>query len=120
MVDFDAALANGMAIEVTQAQIEPPPPGIAFIAPFDLASGTPERLVVVGFEGPGAADRSAADFQPACSPRTAIRAGSASPPWAMPTNNTGRRSAAYSPSDQRLPPPPAPGGAPRTRTRCSC
>src|SRR5437773_9608652 len=42
MVDFDAALAKGMAIEVTQGQI-------AANAGFNLATGTLERLVVVGF-----------------------------------------------------------------------
>jgi hypothetical protein len=46
MVDFDAALENGMAIEVTQRSIAPSPPSVAPGTRFDLATRTLERLVV--------------------------------------------------------------------------
>ena len=111
MVDFDAALANGMAIEVTQAQIERPPPNMRFVAPFDLATGTLERLVVVGFEWTRNAVDSGADFTDLLAAhRDSSGLGFAA--LGTPTNNTEAAPAGYSPSSQRLPPPPAPGGSP--------
>ena len=53
MLDFDAALANGMALLVTQRQIS---------GRFDLARGTLERLLVVGFEWTRSPAEAAADF----------------------------------------------------------
>ena len=120
MVDFDAALANGMAIEVTQAEIEQPPPNVHFVAPFDLASGTLERLVVVGFEWTKPAAESAADFTNLLAAhRDSTGLGFAE--LGTPTNNTEAEPAGYSPSSQRMPrrrPPQA--RAPRIRMPCSC
>ncbi len=112
MVDFNAALANGMAMEVTQAQIAPPPPNVRFGAPFDLATGTLERLVVVGFEWTKNADDSAADFTDLLAAhRDSSGLGFAA--LGTPTNNTEAAPAGYSPSTQReLPPPPAPNAGP--------
>ena len=110
MVDFDAALKKGMAIEVTQRSIAPPPPGVPPGARFDLASGTLERLVVVGFEWTKSAADSAADFTDLL---TAHRdsSGLGFAALGTPTNNTEAAPAGYSPSSKQLPPPPAPGGS---------
>ena len=119
MVDFDAALAKGMAIEVTQAQIESPSPLVLAGAPFNLASGTLERLVVVGFEWTKTAADSGADFTDLLAAhRDSSGLGFAA--LGTPTNNTEAAPAGYSPSDQRVPPAPAPNASPKTRTRCSC
>ena len=110
MVDFDAAVAKGMAIEVTQAQIEAPPPQFAG-RPFDLASGTLERLVVVGFEWTKTAADSAADFTDLLAAhRDSGGLGFAA--LGTPTNNTEAASAGYSPSVEKLPPPATPGNGP--------
>ena len=110
MVDFDAALANGMAIEVTQAQIVPPP-NVRIVRPFDLATGTLERLVVVGFEWTKSAADSVADFTDLLAAhRDSSGLGFAA--LGTPTNNTEAAPAGYSPASQKLPPPPAPGGSP--------
>ena len=103
MVDFDAALKNGMAIEVTQDRIAPTPR-------FDLATGTLERLVVVGFEWTKNAADSAADFTDLLAAhRDSSGLGFAA--LGTPTNNTEAAPAGYSPSSKNLPPPPAPGGS---------
>lgn len=109
MVDFDAAVAKGMAIEVTQKDIKPP---LALAgSPFDLASGTLERLVVVGFEWTKNAIDSAADFTDLV---TAHRdsSGLGFAALGTPTNNTEVAPAGYSPSADKLPPPPTPGNGP--------
>ena len=103
MVDFDAALKNGMAIEVTQDRIAPSPG-----TRFDLATGTLERLVVVGFEWTKSAADSAADFTDLLAAhRDSSGLGFAA--LGTPTNNTEAAPAGYSPSSKQLPPPPAPG-----------
>ena len=105
MVDFDAALKNGMALEVTQDRIAPPPP-----IRFDLATGTLERLVVVGFEWTKNAADSAADFTDLLAAhRDSSGLGFAA--LGTPTNNTEAAPAGYSPSSKNLPPPPATPGA---------
>jgi len=110
MVDFDAALAKGMAIEVSQAQIEVPPPGAVF-RPFNLATDTIERLVVVGFEWTKNAAESATDFVSLLAAhRDSTGLGFAA--LGMPTNNTEAAPAGYSPSMEKLPAAPAPGNSP--------
>lgn len=106
MVDFDAALANGMAIEVTPAQISQ----VAGLS-FDLATGTLERLVVVGFEWTKSAADSAAEFTDLLAAhRDSTGLGFAA--LGTPTNNTEAQAAGYSPSSQHQPaPPPAPGAS---------
>jgi hypothetical protein len=111
MVDFDAALAKGMAIEVTQERIAAPPLNVPFGAPFDLATGTLERLVVVGFEWTKSAADSAADFTDLLAAhRDSSGLGFVAP--GTPTNNTEAAPAGYSPSSQKLPPPSTPGVSP--------
>jgi len=110
MVDFDAALAKGMAIEVTQAQIVPPP-NIRVVRPFDLATGTLERLVVVGFEWTKSAADSVVDFTDLLAAhRDSTGLGFAA--LGTPTNNTEAKPSGYSPTSQKLPPPPVPGDSP--------
>jgi hypothetical protein len=112
MVDFDAAVAKGMAIEVTQAQIAPPPPNLPFLQ-FNLATGTLERLVVVGFEWTKSAADSAAGFTDLLAAhRDSSGLGFAA--LGTPTNNTEVAPAGYSQSDQRLPAPPS-GASPEDR-----
>jgi hypothetical protein len=109
MVDYDAALANGMAITVTQAQIVPA--DIRNQRPFDLASGTLERLVVVGFEWTrNAADSAAAFTDLLAAHRDSSGLGFAA--LGTPTNNTEAAPSGYSPSDQALPPAPTKDSAP--------
>ena len=99
MVDFDAALANGMAIEVSTQHH-----GSAGVA-FDLANGTLERLLVVGFEWTkGAADAGADSPSLLAAHRDSTGLGFA--PLGTPTNNTESRAPA---GRRRTPPvPPAP------------
>jgi len=101
MVDFDAALANGMAIEVTQHDIR---------AQFDLAHGTLERLLVVGFEWTKSAADAAADFTSLLAAhRDSTGLGFVAP--GTPTNNTEARPSGYSPVQQTVPEPPSDHGA---------
>lgn len=110
MVDFDAALAKGMAIEVTQAQIEAAPPQLEG-APFNLAIGTLERLIVLGFEWTKTAAGSAADFADLLAAhRDSSGLGFAA--LGTPTNNTEAASAGYSPGSEKLPAPATPGNGP--------
>jgi len=104
MVDFDAAKAKGMALEVTQADIQRPPV-VRPQAPFNLATGTLERLVVVGFEWTKSAPDSAADFADLLAAHR-DSTGLGFVPLGTPTNNTEAAPAGYSPGDQRLPPAP--------------
>ena len=100
MVDFDAALAKGMAIEVTAQHLT---------SRFDLASGTLERLVVTGFEWTKSADDSAADFASLlAAQRDSTGLDFAAP--GTPTNNTEVASAGYRTSDQKRTSAPAAGG----------
>ncbi|HSW22910.1 MAG TPA: hypothetical protein VLJ62_09095, partial [Burkholderiaceae bacterium] len=97
MVDFDAALANGMAIEVMQRNVAPP---------FDLAHGTLERLVVVGFEWTKSADVAAADFASLLGAhRDSTGLGFVAP--GTPTNNTEAAPAGYSAAQETQPITPA-------------
>jgi hypothetical protein len=108
MVDYDAALANGMAITVTQAAVETMPGIIR--GGFQLATGTIERLLVVGFEWTrNAADSVAAFTELLGAHRDSSGLGFAAP--GTPTNNTEAAPSGYSPSEQKTPPAP-PSGAP--------
>ena len=107
MVDFDAAVAKGMAIEVTQAQIMPSPLG----APFNLGSGTLDRLVVVGFEWTRSAADSAADFTDLLAAHR-DSTGLAFAALGTPTNNTETAPAGYSSSANNLPAPATPNTGP--------
>ena len=50
LVDFDAALEKGMALDVTQQQVDEFARRQGDAQPFDLATGTLERVLVVGLE----------------------------------------------------------------------
>jgi hypothetical protein len=108
MVDFGAAVAKGMAIEVTQAQIKPSPLGNPS---FNLANGTLERLVVVGFEWTKSAADSAADFTDLLAAHRDSN-GLAFAALGTPTNNTETASAGYSASANKLAAPATPGNGP--------
>jgi hypothetical protein len=108
MVDFDAAVSKGMAIEVTQAQIMPSPLGGPS---FNLADGTLDRLVVVGFEWTRSAADSAADFADLLAAhRDSSGLGFAA--LGTPTNNTETASAGYSASANKVPAPATQSNSP--------
>ena len=93
MIDFEAALANGMALVVRQSDVT---------GRFDLARGTLERLVVVGFEWTKAPDDAADDLASLLAAhRDATGLGFV--PLGTPTNNTEAVRAGAEP------PAPAPG-----------
>lgn len=97
MVDFDAALQNGMAIEVGPQHVA---------QPFDLGSGTLERLVIVGFEWTRTAAEAGADFAGLLAAhRDSSGLGFVAP--GTPTNNTEAAPSGYSPAQEQLPPAPA-------------
>jgi hypothetical protein len=109
MVDFDAAVAKGMGIEVTQAHIMPSPLGTPS---FNLANGTLERLIVVGFEW----TRSAADSAAGLADLLAAHRDSSGLGFAAlgtPTNNTEAASAGYSSSANKIPAPETSGNDPQ-------
>ena len=104
MVDFDAAIAKGMAIEVTQATVN----AIAQSEgrpPFNLATGVLERLVVVGLEWTKTADQSAAELTDLLAAHR-DSTGLAFAPLGTPTNNTESAPSGFSPSEERTPPAP--------------
>ncbi len=109
MVDFDAAVAKGMAVEITQEAIT----AIArsqHAVPFNLATGTLERLVVFGLEWTRTADQSAADLTDLLAAHR-DSTGLAFAPLGTPTNNTEAAASGFSPADERTPPqPPATAG----------
>lgn len=103
MVDFDAALANGMAIEVPQSEVEK---GVVVRRRFNLATDTLERLVVVGLEWTKTAEDSAAELAELfAAQRDSTGFGFA--PLGTPTNNTEAAPSGYSLGTERLPPEPA-------------
>lgn len=105
MVDFDAALANGMALEITQDDVNSFALRQHARQRFDLATDTLERLVIVGLEWTRSAEESAAGLADLIAAhRDSTGLGFA--PLGTPTNNTEAAPAGYSSSDERLPPPP--------------
>lgn len=99
MVDFDAAIANGMAIEVNQQHVR---------GRFDLANDTLERLVVVGFEWTRQPGEAAADFTDLLAAhRDSTGIGFVAP--GTPTNNTETSASGYSASANFTPAPPGTG-----------
>ncbi|MGE8165999.1 hypothetical protein ACQKRQ_38400 [Paraburkholderia sp. NPDC080076] len=103
LVDFDAALAKGMALQVTQEMVT------AFIkqrkaAPFKLAVDTLERLVVIGLEWTREAPDTAAGLGEMLAAQ-ADSEGLAFMPLDTPTNNTEAAPSGYSPAQESTPPP---------------
>ncbi|MDB5847134.1 MAG: hypothetical protein JWP29_886 [Rhodoferax sp.] len=97
LVDFDAALANGMGIEVTQAQVG---------RGFSLAQQTLERLVVLGLEWSKDATQTAGELAELLAAQRDSRGiGFVAP--GTPTNNTEGAPSGYSPVQESAAPPNA-------------
>lgn len=105
MVDFDAAVKNGMALEVTQATVTATTNSHQ-APPFNLATDVLERLVVVGLEWTKTADESASDLTDLLAAHR-DSTGLAFAPLGTPTNNTESEPSGYSPAQERTSPPPA-------------
>src|SRR5262245_13261652 len=99
MVDFDAAVAIGMALEVTQDTIDAIAHG-QNVDPFSLATGVLERLVVVGLEWTKDADQSAAELADLLAAHR-DSTGLAFAPLGTPTNNTESVPSGFSPAEGR-------------------
>lgn len=102
LFDFAAAVENGMALEVTQQQVD------AFTSQrrgprFDLARDTLERLLVVGLEWTKDATQTAAELAELLSAQRDSQ-GFGFVPLGAPTNNTGATPSAYSVSEERAAP----------------
>ena len=103
MVDFDAALANGMAIEVPQSVVDT----AGFVRRrFNLATDLLERLVVVGLEWTKTAEDSAAELADLFGAHR-DSGGFGFAPLGTPTNNTEAAPSGYSQGDEHTPPEPA-------------
>ena len=99
MIDFDAALTNGMALQITQQELNAQALQQHGV-PFNLATGTLERLIVVGIEWTKTAEESAADLTDLLAAhRDSTGLGFAA--LGTPTNNTESQASGYSPSDER-------------------
>ena len=102
LVDFDIALDKGMALVISQQAVN------VFAQlhnaqPFDLASGTLERLVVVGIEWTKDPQTSAAELADLLAAQRDSH-GLGFVPLGTPTNNTEAAPAGYSPAQERAAP----------------
>ncbi len=102
LFDFAAAVENGMALEVTQQQVD------AFMSQrrgprFDLARDTLERLLVIGLEWTKDAAQTADELAELLSAQRDSQ-GLGFVPLGAPTNNTGAAPSAYSISEERAAP----------------
>lgn len=104
MVDFDAALANGMALQVTQADVDAATR--AQRVPFDLATGTLERLLIVGLDWTRTPEDGAAQLADLFGAQR-DSTGFGFLPLGTPTNNTDAKPSGYSPGEERQPLPAA-------------
>ena len=100
LVDFDAALAKGMALQVTQAQVSEFALRRQDPHPFDLATGTLERLLVVGLEWTKDARQSAGELAELLAAQRDSQ-GLGFVALGTPTNNTEAAPAGYSASQER-------------------
>jgi len=103
LIDFDAAVQQGMALEVTQAQVD------EYLQqrqapPFSLRAATLERLVVLGLEWTRDAAQSAEALAELLSAQRDSR-GLGFVPLGTPTNNTEDQPSGFSSEDERTPPP---------------
>ena len=104
MVDFDAALANGMALEITQDDVNSF--ALRNHAPrFTLATDTIDRLVVFGLEWTKSPDDSVAEFTDLLAAHR-DSTGLGFVPLGTPTNNTEVAPSGYSTSEERATPAP--------------
>lgn len=95
MVDFDAALARGMALQVTQQNVTVPW--------FQLATHTLVRLLVVGLDWSRDATQTAAEVGALLAAQRDSQGLGFVPPG-TPTNNTEAAPSGYSPSAERAAP----------------
>ena len=104
MVDFDAALANGMALEITQDDVNSF--ALRNHAPrFTLATDTIDRLVVFGLEWTKSPDDSVAEFTDLLAAHR-DSTGLGFVPLGTPTNNTEAAPSGYSAREERAAPTP--------------
>jgi len=96
LVDFQAALDKGMALEVTQAQLEG--------RGFNLATDTLERLIVVGVDWTRDAQGSSERLADLLAAQRDSR-GLGFVPLGTPTNNTEANPSGYSPVEESAAPP---------------
>jgi hypothetical protein len=109
MIDFDAALVKGMALQITQQELNQQALRNHTV-PFNLATATLERLIVVGIEWTKTAEESVADLTDLLAAhRDSTGLGFAE--LGTPTNNTESQPSGYSPAEERtaLAPPAASG-----------
>src|SRR5262249_2534017 len=103
LVDFDAALAKGMAIEVTQPQVNMQAQQRNDGRGFNLATETLKRLIVVGPEWTKDATQSADDLAALLAAQRDSQ-GLGFVPLGTPTNNTEGEASGYTPSEEKSPP----------------
>ena len=118
MIDFDAALANGMALQITQQELNAQALHQHGV-PFNLATGTLERLIVVGVEWTKTAEESVAGLTDLLAAHR-DSTGLAFAELGTPTNNTESQPSGYSPAEERSAAVAAPAAAAERRTRCNC
>jgi hypothetical protein len=109
MIDFDAALANGMALQITQQELNAQALHQHGV-PFNLATGTLERLIVVGVEWTKTAEESVAGLTDLLAAHR-DSTGLAFAELGTPTNNTESQPSGYSPAEERSAAVAAPAAA---------
>ena len=103
LVDFDAAIAKGMALEVTQLQVNEFARRRNDGRGFNLATETLERLLVVGLEWTKDALQTADELASLLAAQRDSQ-GLGFIPLGTPTNNTEASPSGYSPSEERVAP----------------
>jgi hypothetical protein len=103
LADFDAALENGMAIDITQQQLDELTRQRGDGHGFSLATDTLERVLVVGLEWTKDAAQTADELAALLAAQRDSR-GLGFLPLGTKTNNTEGSPAGFSPSDERVAP----------------
>lgn len=106
LVDFDAALDKGMALQVDQASVNEFLLRRHDALGFNLATDTLERLIVVGLEWTKDAAQSAGELAELLAAQRDSE-GLGFVPLGTPTNNTELAPSGYSSAEERDPPPTA-------------
>ena len=104
LVDFNAALEKGMALQVEQSAINESALHNHAARGFNLATDTLERLIVVGLEWTKDAAQSADELADLLAAQRDSD-GLGFIPLGTPTNNTEIAPSGYSPAEEREPPP---------------
>ena len=103
LVDFDAALEKGMALQVSQTEIDVGLDG-RLAQPFNLMNDVLERLIVLGLEWTKDAEQTADEMADVLSAQRDSQ-GLGFVPLGTPTNNTEVERSGYSPVEERAAPP---------------